>query len=113
MAEIPVVVGPAPNGIPSIQGRTPTQIDITTSGTPNTATRLSTVRLMVRKAIITADSGNAANVSFGANTNANQDSIPPGASWGLEDEGGAAFSLYNYWIKSSSASQVLRILYWK
>lgn len=84
----------------------------TSSGTPNTPTRISSSSLKVRKAVINAPSTNAAAVGVGPTSAASLDSLGAGVSgYVIEMPDGTAFDLSNWYATSASASQSLVFAY--
>lgn len=86
-----------------------------TTGTANVAVRLEengAPGRSARRALIKADAGNAADVSIGPDQNADMDTIGAGMTYSIPDAGdGRAFTLGNWWVKSASATQKVRITY--
>lgn len=87
------------------------QINYTTSGSANTATRLSSTHKLASRAIINTPSS-VDSIGIGPNSSANGDSLPAGAvGYLIEMPDGSAFDLYDWYVKSASASQPAVILY--
>lgn len=86
-----------------------------TTGGANVAVRLQENNApgrTARRALLKADSGNAADISFGPDQNADMDTLGAGMTYGLPDAGdGRAFSLDAWWVKSASATQKVRVTY--
>ena len=84
----------------------------TTNGSANTASPLSATSLIAQRALISADSGNAANVGVGPTASANLYSIPAGVGgYVIEMPDGTSFDLADWFSISTDVSQTLRVAY--
>lgn len=106
--------------VPHLQSHPPApttewdKFPVTTSGTPNLATKIEEAGAggrTARRALVRADSGNAAEISIGPDPDADLHALGAGDTYLIEQPGGSLFTIGNWWVKSASASQGLKVSY--
>lgn len=86
------------------------QVNCTTSATPNAVTRMVPTNGYVGRTFLLYNAGGT-TVFIGPDTNANFTPIPSGTSYQIPFASTDEYDLYDWYMKSATATQVVRVAY--